>query len=393
MEASVAHIDNSLAALLRRFDDLMIWEHDRHQRHSNNNNYDEQVDDNWDEYSADSELDDHDARRSVQHNHHGRGGHQWREVRNNDDVFLKLKFKIAPFDAKYDHDAYISWELAVEQKFTFFEFSENARVRSATSEFSNFASVWWVEYGKKHPNDIPRTLIALKRVMRARFVPSYYARDLINKLQQLKQGAKSAKEYYQELQIGMLHCNLEEREDAAMARFVAGLNREIQDILEYKDYANITRLFHFACKAEREVQGHHASVKTNFSVTTNSWQRNNGHTAAGRVAPSTSNNSSKPRATVTNSATQAPSATKTTPPPTASTASSSRARDIQCHRCKGFGHVMCDCSSKRVLVVRDDGEYSSAGDFDEDTLTLLAADHAGNDDHPEEHIGTGDADH
>jgi hypothetical protein len=29
-----------------------------------------------------------------------------------------------------------------------------------------------------------------KQVMRARFVPSYYARDLINKLQQLNQGAK-----------------------------------------------------------------------------------------------------------------------------------------------------------------------------------------------------------
>jgi hypothetical protein len=100
--------------------------------------------------------------------------------------------------------------------------------------------------------------------MRARFVPSYYARDQINKLQQLKQGAKSVEEYYQELQFGMLRCNLEEREDAAMARFVAGLNHEIQDILEYKDYANITHLFHFACKAKREVQGHHASVKTNF---------------------------------------------------------------------------------------------------------------------------------
>jgi hypothetical protein len=43
-----------------------------------------------------------------------------------------------------------------------------------------------VEYGKKHANDIPQTWIALKRVMQARFVPSYYARDLINKLQQLK---------------------------------------------------------------------------------------------------------------------------------------------------------------------------------------------------------------
>jgi hypothetical protein len=97
-----------------------------------------------------------------------------------------------------------------------------------------------------------------------RFVPSYYARDLINKLQQLKQGAKSVEEYYQELQIGMLCCNLEEREDAAMARFFAGLNHEIQDILEYKDYANITHLFHFACKAEREMQGHHASANTIF---------------------------------------------------------------------------------------------------------------------------------
>jgi hypothetical protein len=81
--------------------------------------------------------------------------------------------------------------LAIQQKFTCFEFLENARVRAATSEFTNFPSVWWVEYGKKHPNDIPQTWVALKWVMRAGFVPSYYARDLINKLQQLKHGAKS----------------------------------------------------------------------------------------------------------------------------------------------------------------------------------------------------------
>jgi hypothetical protein len=97
MEASVACIDNSLAALLRHFNELMTREHDRHQGHNNNNNYDEQVDDNWDEYSADSELDDQDARHSVQHIHHGRDGHRRREVCNNDDAFHKLKFKIPPF--------------------------------------------------------------------------------------------------------------------------------------------------------------------------------------------------------------------------------------------------------------------------------------------------------
>jgi hypothetical protein len=54
---------------------------------------------------------------------------------------------------------------------------------------------------------------------------------------------------------------------------------------------------------------------------------------------------------------------------------------------------MCDCSSKHVLVVKDDSVYSCANDFDDNTLTLLAADHAGNDGHPEKHISTSDADH
>ena len=43
------------------------------------------------------------------------------------------------------------------------------------------------------------------------------------------------------------------------------------------------------------------------------------------------------------------------------------------------------------MVVKDDGEYSSASDFDEDTLALLVTNHAGSDDHPEEHIGADDA--
>ena len=55
---------------------------------------------------------------------------------------------------------------------------------------------------------MPQTWDGLKRVMRARFVPSYYTRDLLHQLQQLKQGSKSVDD--QELQMGMLRCNLEE---------------------------------------------------------------------------------------------------------------------------------------------------------------------------------------
>jgi hypothetical protein len=89
--------------------------------------------------------------------------------------------------------------------------------------------------------------------MRQRFVPSYYARDKLNELTRLKQDNKSIEDYYQELQTGLLYCGLNETEDAMMARCLGGLNHEIQDILDYKEYNSITHLFHFACKAEREV--------------------------------------------------------------------------------------------------------------------------------------------
>jgi hypothetical protein len=46
-----------------------------------------------------------------------------------------------------------------------------------------------------------------------------------------------------------------------------------------------------------------------------------------------------------------------------------------------------------VLEVKDDGAYSSASDFDEDTLALFAADHAGYEGTPEEHIDASDAKH
>jgi hypothetical protein len=86
---------------------------------------------------------------------------------------------------------------------------------------------------------------------------------LLNKMQRFQQGSQSIEEYYQELQKGMLRCGLVESDDAAMARFRGGLNREIQDILDYKDYFDITTLFEYACKAEREVQGRRSKTYTN----------------------------------------------------------------------------------------------------------------------------------
>jgi hypothetical protein len=69
------------------------------------------------------------------------GGFHRCEVHGNDDAFSKVKFKIPSFDGKYDLDAYITWEITVDQKFACHKFPKNAWVRASTSEFTEFASI------------------------------------------------------------------------------------------------------------------------------------------------------------------------------------------------------------------------------------------------------------
>ncbi|XP_062197313.1 uncharacterized protein LOC133900207 [Phragmites australis] len=324
------------------------------------------------DYGADTELDEDNRR--------GRA----RRVRVPiNDSFAKIKFKIPTFTGKYDPAAYLDWELEVEQKFACHDIPANLQVKAAISEFTEFALIWWREYRQKYPDNIPATWTALKAAMRHRFVPSYFARDLLNQMQRFQQGSLSVEDYYQALQKGMIRCGLVEQDDAAMARFRGGLNREIQDILDYKDYDDMTTLFEYACKAEREVQGRRSSTRTNHFAGSSKAP-----TPAPRSTPPTS--SSTPReSTSSSTAPSHDSSAKPTAPPAKPAPSSGRARDIQCHRCKGFGHVIRDCPNKRTMLIRDDGEYSSASDSEDVQHSMLATDHA---DNTELHVDSSAAD-
>ena len=53
----------------------------------------------------------------------------------------------------------------------------------------------------------------------------------------------------------MLCCDIFKDKEPAMARFHGGLRREIQDIVDYKEYDSVPRLFQLACLVEKELQG------------------------------------------------------------------------------------------------------------------------------------------
>ena len=154
---------------------------------------------------------------------HGR--HQPPPQVRDDEYVPKLKLNLKPFEGRYIPDAYLTWELETEQRFTCLQYPEHRRVTAAVCEFTGFASIWWSEHCRLHANNIPTTWAALKDAMRTRWVPPYYQRELLQKLQHLRQGKNSVEEYYQELQTGLIRCGLVEDNEAMLARFMGGLNK------------------------------------------------------------------------------------------------------------------------------------------------------------------------
>ena len=116
----------------------------------------------------------------------------------------------------------------MELVFDYHNYSENKKVKLGTIGFSDYATVWWdqlVFNMRRNREPTVETWEEMKRVIRKRFVSTYYYRELYNKLQNLMQGNHSVKEYYKEMKDEMTRANIKEYREATMARFRAGLNR------------------------------------------------------------------------------------------------------------------------------------------------------------------------
>ena len=101
--------------------------------------------------------------------------------------------------------------------------------------------------------------------MKERFVPPYYKEEIFNNLQRLTQGNKSVEEYVQEMDVTLMKTEVEETHMATMARFLNGLNREIQDVVEMHHYETLEDLIHQTTRVEQQLKRRSAYRKSSTS--------------------------------------------------------------------------------------------------------------------------------
>uniref|UniRef100_A0A2N9FGW5 Retrotransposon gag domain-containing protein n=1 Tax=Fagus sylvatica TaxID=28930 RepID=A0A2N9FGW5_FAGSY len=175
-----------------------------------------------------------------------------------------IKMKILFFQGRTDPEVYLEWEKKIELVFDYHNYSEEKKVKLAIIEFTDYAIIWWDQLVTNRRRNYERpveTWRELKALMRRRFVPSHYYRDLYQKLQNLTQESKSVEDYHKEIEVAMIRANVEEDRKATMARFLSGLNRDIANVIELQHYVEIEDMVHMTMKLKHRERPNHLREK------------------------------------------------------------------------------------------------------------------------------------
>ncbi|KAH9680002.1 Endonuclease [Citrus sinensis] len=299
-----------------------------------------------------NDIDDFDDQATVDM----RGRDNRRASRMDRDLG-SIKLKIPSFQGKNDPEAYLEWEKKVELVFDCHNYSEEKKVKLAAVEFTDYAIIWWDQLvlSRRRNRERPiNTWEEMKAIMRRRFVPSHYYRELHQRLQSLTQGSRSVEDYHKEMEIIMIRANIEEERET-MARFLHGLNQDIANVVDLQHYVELEDMVHMAMKVERQFKKK-GSTRTNLGSSSSwksKWSKDEKVVSKPKIEPikdhKEGGNQSKGK----------------------SDSQHSRNRDIKCFKCLGTGHIASQCPNKRVMILRDDGDVETESKSDDDPMPPL----------------------
>ncbi|KAL4362033.1 hypothetical protein GQ457_04G018810 [Hibiscus cannabinus] len=259
---------------------------------------------------------------------------------------------IPPFQGKTDQKPIWSGKRKLNLSSNVHNYSENKMVKLAAIKFSDYAIIWWdqLTLSRRRNGERPMsTWDEMKALMRKRFVPTHYHRDLFQRLQSLTQGNRSVEDYYKDMEIAMIRANVEEDREATMARFLAGLNHDIAEKVELQHYVGIEDMIHMAIKVEKQQKRKGSTQPSTKSISTTKWGQ-------GAYKKDTTFRSKD------NVGKSKPSKPDEEPNKGKFEAMPNRTRDIKCFKCLGRGHISSQCPNKRVMFLKDGGEIESEQD-------------------------------
>ena len=156
----------------------------------------------------------------------------------------------------------------------------------------------------------------------------------------------------------MTRVNIEEDREVTMARFLAGLNREIQNVVELQHYVELEDMVHMVIKIENQVKRRGSSnTGSTPGPSSSTWKLNQWRK---EDKPPNGKPKIEQKQEVTSQGNQGKLDSFT-----------NQNHDINFFKCQGIGHIASQCLNKSVMVMGDNGEIETDHELDCDSRPSL----------------------
>jgi hypothetical protein len=176
----------------------------------------------------------------------------------------------------------------------------------------------------------------MRRELTSKFLPAHYYQDNFIQLQNLRQKNLSVEEYTREFEKLMMKCDIHEKEEQTIARYLGGLNTDIAHPVQLQQYWSVEDVIRLAIRVEEKLSKG-SSYKHFSSIERSSYPHK---PPIEQPGPS---NKPLPKPSIQN-----------------------KTKATQCFKCQGFGHIASDCPTRRTITIIKGEAYEEPEEIRDD---------------------------
>ncbi|KAK9714967.1 hypothetical protein RND81_06G134000 [Saponaria officinalis] len=262
-----------------------------------------------------------DDEESPRHHHH-------------EDTDQHIKVELPDFHGTLNPEELLEWLRAVERIFEYKGYDDAKKFKVAILKFKGYASLWYegVKQQRAQARKEPlKSWEKLKKKLQTKFISADYTQELFLRLTHLKQNEGSVESYLRDFEQLTLQCEIQERPEQKIARFLEGLDGRIADKVRLQPLWSFDEVVRLAQRVEKQGKRRASQYKT--PIKTPKWKQ---YSTPRTEPPERESKSDKGKEVL-------------------NTPLRFNVGDLRrkCYQCQGYGHYSRECPTKKTLTLRD----------------------------------------